>query len=92
MLAPFAAKVSSARKCWITDAFGINVKIFGFLREIGLIHAVVHLAALLHLLATVAKLAFILQHVAVTGLELPRLEHVVALGAEAHALKFILSQ
>jgi hypothetical protein len=57
------------------------------LSEVCLVDTVVHLVAILGPMTSIAKLAFVLQHVAVTNLVFSWFKHVIAFGAKAHSFE-----
>ena len=85
--APLAHNIFPSRKRRILNTLRIHMQILSPRRIISPINTVVHLIVILRPTVTVAQLTVELEGRAVSVFEFSRLEHVVALGAEAHSFE-----
>ena len=90
MVAPFALDVLAALEGWVFHALRINLEVFRSHREISPVNTVINLAVGGCPLVVAAQLALELEVAsAIFTAVLLRVEHVVALGAKAHAFELL---
>lgn len=88
MSTPFAFDVFAALKCWVLDAFWINLDVFSTHCEVCPVHAVVHFIVLLSSLITIAQFALELKEIATLfSLVLFGFQHIITFRAKPNPLE-----